>query len=79
MRRPKRRRWVNEEIYALVKTQPCACCGQPADDPHHLIGHGQEGWEQKAHDIFTLPLCRDITTDFMRIRWRSKKSMVPEG
>ncbi|EJN8613289.1 DUF968 domain-containing protein, partial [Escherichia coli] len=43
MRRPKRRRWVNEKYTSWVKTQPCACCGQPADDPHHLIGHGQGG------------------------------------
>uniref|UniRef100_UPI00207B3D32 DUF968 domain-containing protein n=1 Tax=Escherichia coli TaxID=562 RepID=UPI00207B3D32 len=41
-----------------VKTQPCACCGMPADDPHHLIGHGQGGMGTKAHDLFVLPLCR---------------------
>ena len=40
MLRPKRRRWVNEKYTRWVKTQPCACCGKPADDPHHLIGHG---------------------------------------
>ncbi|EIQ8309708.1 DUF968 domain-containing protein, partial [Escherichia coli] len=40
MKRPKRRRWVNEKYTHWVKTQPCACCGKPADDPHHLIGHG---------------------------------------
>ncbi|MDF9101674.1 DUF968 domain-containing protein, partial [Escherichia coli] len=43
MKRPKRRRWVNEKYTRWVKTQPCACCGKPADDPHHLIGHGQGG------------------------------------
>ncbi|XBY10331.1 DUF968 domain-containing protein [Escherichia coli] len=59
MRRPKRRRWLNEKYTRWVKTQPCACCGQPADDPHHLIGHGQGGMGTKAHDIFTLPLCRE--------------------
>ncbi|EGT7548122.1 DUF968 domain-containing protein [Escherichia coli] len=59
MRRPKRRRWVNEKYTRWVKTQPCACCGKPADDPHHLIGHGQGGMGTKAHDIFTLPLCRE--------------------
>ncbi|EEY2622918.1 DUF968 domain-containing protein, partial [Escherichia coli] len=30
MRRPKRRRWVNEKYTRWVKTQPCACCGKPA-------------------------------------------------
>ncbi|WP_069985058.1 DUF968 domain-containing protein [Escherichia coli] len=59
MRRPKRCRWVNEKYTRWVKTQPCACCGKPADDPHHLIGHGQGGMGTKAHDIFTLPLCRE--------------------
>ncbi|WP_045150617.1 DUF968 domain-containing protein [Escherichia coli] len=59
MKRPKRRRWVNEKYTHWVKTQPCACCGKPADDPHHLIGHGQGGMGTKSHDIFTLPLCRE--------------------
>ncbi|EPX2968521.1 DUF968 domain-containing protein, partial [Escherichia coli] len=58
-KRPKRRRWVNEKYTRWVKTQPCACCGKPADDPHHLIGHGQGGMGTKSHDIFTLPLCRE--------------------
>ncbi|EFE8088378.1 DUF968 domain-containing protein [Escherichia coli] len=59
MKRPKRRRWVNEKYTRWVKTQPCSCCGKPADDPHHLIGHAQGGMGTKAHDIFTLPLCRE--------------------
>lgn len=58
MLRPKRRRWVNEKYTRWVKTQPCACCGCQADDPHHLIGHGQGGMGTKAHDLFVLPLCR---------------------
>ena len=58
MLRPKRRRWVNEKYTHWVKTQPCACCGKPADDAHHLIGHGQGGMGTKAHDLFVLPLCR---------------------
>ena len=58
MKLPKRRRWVKEKYTRWVKTQPCACCGMPADDPHHLIGHGQGGMGTKAHDLFVLPLCR---------------------
>lgn len=58
MLRPKRRRWVNEKYTRWVKTQPCACCGCQADDPHHLIGHGQGGMGTRAHDLFVLPLCR---------------------
>ncbi|ELW7140686.1 DUF968 domain-containing protein [Escherichia coli] len=42
-----------------VKTQKCMTCGNQADDPHHIIGHGQGGMGTKSHDIFTLPLCRE--------------------
>ncbi|WP_312976390.1 DUF968 domain-containing protein, partial [Atlantibacter hermannii] len=58
MLRPKRRRWQNEKYTRWVKSQPCACCGKTADDPHHLIGYGQGGMGTKAHDLFVLPLCR---------------------
>ena len=58
MKRPKRHRWENEKYTRWVKAQPCMCCGQQADDPHHLIGHGQGGMGTKAHDSFTIPLCR---------------------
>ncbi|STI86986.1 putative prophage protein [Escherichia coli] len=77
MKRPKRRRWVNEKYTRWVKTQPCACCGKPADDPHHLIGHGQGGIGTKAHDISRYRCAGSITTNFMLIRWHLKKSMVP--
>ncbi|MGK3374244.1 DUF968 domain-containing protein, partial [Citrobacter youngae] len=43
MLKPKRRRWVNEKYTRWVKAQPCVCCNKQADDPHHLIGHGQGG------------------------------------
>ncbi|MEQ5350179.1 DUF968 domain-containing protein, partial [Proteus genomosp. 6] len=36
----------------------CCVCGQQADDPHHIIGHGMGGMGTKAHDLFTIPLCR---------------------
>ncbi|OUH41846.1 hypothetical protein AZ019_002756 [Klebsiella pneumoniae] len=58
MLRPKRRRWVNENWTRWVKSQQCVCCHKQADDPHHLIGHGQGGMGTKAHDLFVLPLCR---------------------
>ena len=56
--RPKRHRWVNEKYTRWVKSQTCVCCNKPADDPHHLIGHGQGGMGTKAHDLFVIPLCR---------------------
>lgn len=58
MLRPKRRRWENEKYTQWVKDQPCVCCNKQADDPHHLIGHGQGGMGTKAHDLFVIPLCR---------------------
>lgn len=58
MLRPKRRRWENAEYTRWVKSQECACCNRQADDPHHIIGHGQGGMGIKAHDLFVIPLCR---------------------
>lgn len=58
MLRPKRIRWICEKYTQWVKKQQCVCCGAQADDPHHLIGHGQGGTATKAHDMFTFPLCR---------------------
>lgn len=58
MLRPKRRRWENKIYTDWVKTQSCVCCNKPADDPHHIIGHGMGGTATKAHDMFVIPLCR---------------------
>lgn len=59
MLRPKHRRWVNEDYTRWAKTQPCEGCRRPADDPHHVIGHGMGGTATKAHDLFVIPLCRE--------------------
>ncbi|MBL5899950.1 DUF968 domain-containing protein [Lelliottia amnigena] len=59
MLRPKRRRWENAAYKRWVKSQPCECCRRPADDPHHVIGHGMGGTATKAHDLFVFPLCRE--------------------
>ncbi|WP_048980356.1 DUF968 domain-containing protein [Enterobacter asburiae] len=63
MRRPKRLCWGSRNYLNWVKTQPCECCQQQSDDPHHLIGWGQGGMATKAHDIFTIPLCRKHHTE----------------
>ncbi|WP_288454647.1 DUF968 domain-containing protein [uncultured Enterobacter sp.] len=63
MRRPKRLRWGSRNYLNWVKTQPCECCQQQSDDPHHLIGWGQGGMATKAHDIFSIPLCRKHHTE----------------
>jgi hypothetical protein len=59
MLRPKRRRWTCAEYTRWVKAQPCSGCQRPADDPHHVLGHGLGGTATKAHDLFVIPLCRE--------------------
>ncbi|MCU6383423.1 DUF968 domain-containing protein [Enterobacter quasiroggenkampii] len=63
MRRPKRLRWESRNYLNCVKTLPCECCQLQSDDPHHLIGWGQGGMATKAHDIFSIPLCRKHHTE----------------
>lgn len=58
MLRPKLKRQEYEKYTRWVKTQACCACGNRADDPHHIIGHGQGGMGTKAHDLFVIPLCR---------------------
>lgn len=58
MLRPKPMRWENTSYTRYVKVLPCVVCGKQADDPHHLIGHGQGKMGGKTHDLFTIPLCR---------------------
>ncbi|WP_431221706.1 DUF968 domain-containing protein [Serratia sp. L9] len=59
MLRPKMKRWECEKYTQWVKSQMCCCgCGQPADDPHHIIDQGFGGTGTKPHDIFTIPLTR---------------------
>ncbi|NTY85541.1 DUF968 domain-containing protein [Serratia fonticola] len=66
MKIPKRHRWVSAKYLQWVKSQPCVCCGARADDPHHIIGHGQGGMGTKAHDFLTIPLCRQHHDDLHR-------------
>ena len=54
-----------------VKSQPSAISGLPADDPHHIIGHGQGGMGTKASDYYTFPLTREEHTYLHNIGWRT--------
>lgn len=54
---PKLKKFECRKWLQFVKSQPCVCCGRPADDPHHIIGYGGK-MGGKAHDLFTIPLCR---------------------
>lgn len=56
---PKRERWESKAYLQWVKSQLCVIRGVKADDAHHIIGHGQGGMGTKAHDLFTIPLCRE--------------------
>ncbi|MEQ4664380.1 DUF968 domain-containing protein, partial [Providencia rettgeri] len=58
MLKPKPQRWTNDKYLQWVKSQPCCVCNSIAHEAHHLIGHGQGGMGTKAHDLFTIPLCR---------------------
>nr|WP_108478952.1 DUF968 domain-containing protein [Providencia alcalifaciens] len=58
MKFPKLQRWENVKYLQWLKSQPCCVCGATADDAHHIIGYGQGGIGTKAHDLFTIPLCR---------------------
>lgn len=54
---PKLQRFEWRKWLQFVKAQPCVCCGQQADDPHHIIGYGGK-MGSKQHDLFVIPLCR---------------------
>jgi len=58
MRKPKMLRLELPEYTQWVKRQPCCGCGQPADDPHHIINNGFGGTGTKACDLLVIPLCR---------------------
>jgi len=45
----------SERFNALFE-MGCAICGQPPQI-HHLIGTKWRGMGQKAHDMYTIPLC----------------------
>ena len=58
MLRPKVTRVEDSKWTRWVKTQKCCGCGERADDPHHIIGHGFSGMATKPCDYLTIPLCR---------------------
>ncbi|EJS0010075.1 DUF968 domain-containing protein [Escherichia coli] len=58
LRRQKPQREEMPIYTRWVKTQKCMACGNQADDPHHIIGHGLGGTGTKADDLFVIPLCR---------------------
>lgn len=59
----KKKTWRNQKYLEWVKSQPSCISGFPADDAHHLKGHGFGG-TVKAPDWATIPLTREEHTDF---------------
>ncbi len=43
----------------------------PADDAHHIIGHGQGGMGLKASDMFAFPLTRMEHDELHRKGWKT--------
>ena len=50
--------WRNKAYIAWVKMQPSIVSRIPADDPHHIMGHGFGGIGTKAPDWAVIPLTR---------------------
>lgn len=59
---PKENAWRSNSYIKWLKLQPSIISGLPADDPHHIKGHGFGG-SVKAPDWAVLPLTRDEHTE----------------
>ncbi len=55
--------WRSKKYLAWVKSQYCCETMQQADDAHHVIGVLGGGMGTKPHDLFTMPLARNIHTE----------------
>ena len=53
----KQNNWRNKKYLKWVKEQPSVISGAPADDSHHIMGHGLTGGT-KAPDWAVIPLTR---------------------
>jgi hypothetical protein len=53
-----------------VKSLPSVISGMPADDPHHLIGHGYGVMGSKVSDLWTFPLTRGEHSELHNIGWK---------
>ena len=62
----KQKPWRNKKYIAWVKTHPCIVTRLPADDPHHIIGHGFSAMGSRAPDWAVIPLTRKEHNDLHR-------------
>ena len=61
--------WRSRAYLDWVKQQPSCISGLPADDPHHLKGHGYGG--VVAPDWAAMPLTREEHTTFHNMGWQT--------
>lgn len=66
----KQKRWRSPAYLKWVKTLSCVVSGAPADDPHHIIGHGTSGMGLKAPDWAVFPLSRYEHTRLHALGWQ---------
>jgi len=62
----KANHWRCQKYIDWVKTQPSCISGLPADDPHHIKGHGFS-CGLRAPDWATIPLTREEHTRFHNV------------
>jgi len=67
---PKIQPYRNKKYLDWVALQPSVISGKPADEGHHIKGHGYGG-SVKPSDVFTFPLTREEHTEFHNIGWCS--------
>lgn len=60
----------NQAYLNWVKTLPCCVTGLPADDAHHLKGHGM-GSTVKAPDWAAIPLIRELHNELHSSGWQT--------
>lgn len=70
----KQNNWRSKKYRDWVKTQSSVLSGLPADDPHHIMGHGLTGGT-KAPDWSCIPMTRQehaVFHDTPRSIWEAK-------
>lgn len=67
----KRKPWRSKKYTEWVKQLPSVVSRRPADDPHHLVGHGYSGMGTKVSDIWTFPLTREEHTELHLIGYKA--------
>jgi len=72
----KQKPWRSKKYIAWVKQQPSIVSHLPADDAHHIIGHGFSAMGTKAPDWATFPLTRQEhdSLHYNRATWEYQNS-----